>query len=118
MSSVAAIVPVLQVEPIDPRIGRAKTDARRFTMLVIPLALLLLTFKVYSIEQSAFFTLSCIVFAGFAVSYWLPFRYKEPVVIALSLAGAYLLLSPLVASLLIVVGLLMFGIVRSGLEFH
>ena len=118
MSSVAAIVPALQVEPIDPRLERAKTDARRFTMLVIPLALLLLTFKVYSIEQPAFFTLSCIVFAGFAVSYWLPFRYKEPVVIALSLAGAYLLLSPLVASLLIVVGLLMFGIVRSGLEFR
>ncbi len=43
---------------------------------------------------------------------------KEPFLILLSLAGAYVLLSPAVASLLIVVGLLLFGIIRSGIEFR
>ena len=102
----------------DARVERSKPDVRRFAMLVIPLALLLFTFKVYNLEQPAFFRLACIVFGGFVVSYWLPFRYKEPFVILLSLAGAYVLLSPLVASLLIAVGLLLFGIIRSGLEFR
>jgi alginate O-acetyltransferase complex protein AlgI len=118
MSTVAAAIPTSQAGPIDSRVERSKPDVRRFTMLVIPLALLLLTFKVYSLEQPAFFRLACIVFGGFFVSYWLPFRYKEPFVLLLSLAGAYALLSPLVASLLIAVGLLLFGIVRSRLEFH
>ena len=58
------------------------------------------------------------MFGGFAISYWLPFRFKEPFQILLSLAGAYVFLSPVVASLLIAAGLAMFGILRSGLEFR
>ncbi len=118
MSTVTAAAPALQAGVLDPRVERSKPDVRRFAMLVIPLALLLFTFKVYNLEQPAFFRLAGIVFGGFVVSYWLPFRHKEPFVILLSLAGAYALLSPLVASLLIAVGLVLFGIVRSGLEFR
>ena len=118
MSTVATAIPTVSTPVRDPRIERSTTDVRRFAMLIIPLALLLLTFKVYNLEQPAFFKLACIVFAGFAVSYWLPFRYKEPFLILLSLSGAYVLLTPLVATLLIAAGLLMFGIVRSGLEFR
>jgi D-alanyl-lipoteichoic acid acyltransferase DltB (MBOAT superfamily) len=91
---------------------------RRFAMLVVPLALLLVIFKKYSLEQPAFFTLACLVSGGFAVSYWLPFRFKETFFILLSLAGAYVLLSPSVASLLIAAGLLLFAIIRSGLDFR
>jgi len=97
---------------------RSKTDVRRFLLLAIPLALLLALFKVYNLEQPAFFLLACLVFGGFAVSYWLPFRFKETFLILLSLAGAYVLLSPWVASLLIVVGFGLFGIVRSGIAFR
>src|SRR5271165_7301714 len=118
MSTVAAVTPAMPAPAVDPRLARSKPDVRRFTMLVIPLGLLLLTFKVYNLEQPAFFRLACIVFGGFAISYWLPFRYKEPFLILLSLTGAYLLLSPVVASLLIGVGLLIFGIVRSGIDFR
>ena len=118
MSTVAAAIPRVQTLALDPRVERSKPDPRRFAMLATLLALLLLTFKIYNLEQPAFFKLACIVFSGFAISYWLPFRYKEPFVILLSLAGAYVLLSPLVASLLIVAGLLLFGIIRSGLEFR
>jgi hypothetical protein len=87
-------------------------------MLAISLALLLVLFKVYDLEQPAFFLLACLVFGGFAISYWLPFRFKETFLILLSLAGAYVLLSPLVASLLIAIGFGLFGIVRSGLGFR
>jgi hypothetical protein len=118
MTTVAAVIATVKAEPIDPRVERAQPDVRRFAMLAASLSLLLFTFKVYNLEQPAFFRLACIVFAGFAVSYWLPFRYKEPFLILLSLAGAYVLLGPAVASLLIAAGLLIFGIVRSGMEFR
>src|SRR3984957_3675827 len=81
----------------DPRGVRSQTDVRRFAMLAVPLALLLAVFKVYSLEQPAFFSLACLVFGGFAVAYWLPFRFKENFFILLSLVGAYVLLDPPVA---------------------
>ena len=118
MSTVAVAASSLPAPTADPLAERSKPDARRFAMLVVPLAFLLLTFKVYNLEQPAFFKLACLVFGGFVISYWLPFRFKEHFLILLSLSGAYVLLSPLVASLLIAVGLLMFSIVRSGLQFR
>src|SRR5208282_4683285 len=118
MSTVTAVMPASRTEALDPRVEHSQPDVRRFAMLIIPLALLLLTFKVYNLEQPTFFRLACIAFAGFAVSYWLPFQYKQPFLILLSLARAYLLLSPLVASLLIVAGLILFGIVRCKIEFR
>ena len=118
MSTVAAVTPAIPAPAVDPRLERAKPDVRRFAMLVVALAFLLLTFKVYNLEQPAFFRFACIVVGGFVISYWLPFRYKEPFLILLSLVGAYVLLGPAVASLLIAAGLLLFGIVRSELQFR
>ncbi|HVN82972.1 MAG TPA: hypothetical protein VMW38_28570 [Terriglobia bacterium] len=118
MSAVAAAISTVPAQVLDLRLERAKPNVRRFAMLTIPLALLLLSFKIYNIEQPAFFTLACLAFGGFAISYWLPFRHKEWFLILLSLGGAYALLSPITASLLIAAGLLLFGIVRIGLEFR
>jgi hypothetical protein len=109
---------VLPSRSLDLQIDRSKTNVRRFALLAIPLALLLTVFKVYSLEQPAFFWLSCLAFGGFAVSYWLPFQFKEPFLIALSLGGAFVLLSPQTASWLIVLGLAMFGVLRTGLQFR
>jgi alginate O-acetyltransferase complex protein AlgI len=102
----------------DGRAVRSTTDVRRFAMLVIPLALLLVLFKAYNLEQPSFFSLACLVFGGFAVSYWLPLRWKEIFLILLSLAGAYVVLSPLVASLVIGSGLMLFALARSPLDFR
>ncbi len=113
MATATAVASQAFAPAVEPQLERAQTDARRFVMLVIPLALLLVTFKVYALEQPAFLTLAYLVFGGFAVSYWLPFRFKETFQILLSLAGAYVLLGPAVASMLIAAGLLMFGIIRS-----
>jgi alginate O-acetyltransferase complex protein AlgI len=113
-----ATVPILQSPPPDARERRSTPDALRFSMLAAPLALLLVIFKVYKLEQPAFFSLACLVFGGFAVSYWLPFRFKENFFILLSLAGAYVMLDAAVATLLIAIGLIMFGVVRSSLQFR
>lgn len=116
--TLTAVVPVVTAPAIDEPLERSKTDLRRFAMLVIPLALLLVVFRVYRLEQPAFFKLACLVFGGFVVSYWLPLRFKETFFILLSLAGAYVLVSPVVASLLIATGLALFGVVRSGFDFR
>lgn len=116
--SAAAASPVLKTSAIDVRLERSRPSVRRFAILAVQLALLLVVFKVYGLEQPAFFTLACLVFAGFAVSYWLPLRFKETFVILLSLGGAAILLSPVVAALLIVVGLGMFGVIHSGMAFR
>lgn len=114
----AGTVTALETQALDAQVENSRTDVRRFGMLVVPLALLLAAFKVYGLEQPTFFLLACLMFGGFAVSYWLPFRYKRTFAILLSLAGAYVLLSPLVASLLIAAGLLLFAILRTNLDFR
>jgi hypothetical protein len=103
---------------VDVRVERSKPDVRRFAILGVQLALLLVVFKVYKLEEAAFFSLACLVFAAFAVSFWLPFRFKETFLIVLSLAGACVLLSPLVAGLLAAAGLAMFAVVRGRLPFR
>jgi len=118
LSISAAVNPTLPTPAPDVFADRSKTDAWRFLMLAIPLALLLYVFKLYKLEQPAFFTLACMVFAGFAISYWLPFRYKETFVILLSLAGAFVLLSPLFAGLVIAAGLGFFAIIRTNIAFR
>jgi alginate O-acetyltransferase complex protein AlgI len=116
--TLTAVIPAVAAPALEVPLERSKPDLGRFAMLVIPLALLLVVFKVYRLEQPAFFRLACLVFGGFVVSYWLPLRFKEAFFIVLSLAGAYVLLDPVVASLLIASGLVLFGIIRSELDFR
>jgi alginate O-acetyltransferase complex protein AlgI len=104
--------------PAKTQVENATPDVRRFAMLAVSLALLLATFKIYDIEQPIFFRLACLVCGGFVVSYWLPFRFKETFFIALSLAGAYVLVSPMVATLLIAAGLSLFAVIRIPLSFR
>jgi hypothetical protein len=118
MATVATFTDSVQPSVNSIQVSNSRPDLRHFTMLAIPLALLLLIFKAYSLERPAFFLLSCLVFSGFAISYWLPFRYKEAFLILLSLTGAYALLSPAVATLLIATGLAMFGVIRSRIKFR
>jgi alginate O-acetyltransferase complex protein AlgI len=114
----ATTQPGLRTPAIDDRAGRALTDFRRFTLLALPLALLLLVFRAYLLEQPAFSKLAYLVFGGFAVNYWLPFRLKQLFLILLSLAGAYFLMSAEVASLLFAIGLALFAIIRTQLSFR
>jgi alginate O-acetyltransferase complex protein AlgI len=93
-----------------PRIGR-------FLILAAQLAGLLLVFHLYHLEQPAFVLMSAGIFGAFLVHYWLPFRFKEVFWIAVSLIGAFWLVEPRVAVLLISVGLVFFLILRSPVPY-
>ena len=66
-----------------------KVRTTRFLAISAQLALLLLVFRLYRVEEPAFFVLAVIAFGGFAVSYWLPRSWKEPFFVALSIGGAF-----------------------------
>lgn len=90
----------------------------RFAALLCELLGLLAIFRAYEIEGPVFFTLSCIVVIGFVIHYWLPFHWKEWFLIAWSISGAYLLVDPVSASLLIVVVLAVYGIAASPIAYR
>lgn len=89
-----------------------------FAALLAQLAALVAVFRIYLIETHAFLVLSCLVFAGFAIHYWLPFRWKEWFFIVLSTGGAYLLLEPLLSTVLIAAGLAIFGVAASPFPYR
>jgi hypothetical protein len=95
----------------------AKPGLLQFALLALPLLLLLAVFRIFRIEQPEFFRLSCVVFGGFAVSYWLPRRFRRLFLTLLSVGGAYVVLSPLAATALIGSGALIFAVVRSPFSF-
>jgi hypothetical protein len=113
-----AALPSAPVTVLAAQIERSRRNLWRFAVLAVQLGLLLLVFDLYGLESRRFLTLSSLIVGGFIVSYWLPFRFKEPFYIALSLGGAFLLLDPAVAGLLIGAGGILFAIVRSGLAFR
>ena len=102
---------------VDPRAAMAQPDIVRFTSLIAQLGVLLAVFYFYRIEEPAFGILSLLVFAGFAIHYWLPFAWKQPFYIVWSLAGAFVMLQPVTALLVIAAGLVLYGIVSSRFTF-
>ena len=72
---------------------RAAIDPARFAALAAQLGLLLGVFWALRVESSRFFILSACAFVGFAVHYFVPFRWKKHAFIGISLAGGYIVLS-------------------------
>jgi alginate O-acetyltransferase complex protein AlgI len=104
--------------PADPRAARATTDVFRYAWLLAQLALLIGVFKLYDIEEAAFGLLSLLVVGAFSIHYWVPFAWKSPFLIAWSLASAFVMLSPVTAALLIVAGLVLYGIATAPIPFR
>jgi D-alanyl-lipoteichoic acid acyltransferase DltB (MBOAT superfamily) len=114
--------PLVDVQPVrpaaDPREARAVPSLPAFALIVLQLAALTAVFQVFNVEERSFHHLAAICFGGFAVHYWLPFRYKEWFWIGLSLAGAFVLMDPLSASVLITLALAIYGIATAALPFR
>jgi D-alanyl-lipoteichoic acid acyltransferase DltB (MBOAT superfamily) len=115
-----AVLPGLAapVRPVDIRETRATVDPQRFAWLMAQLGLILAVFHLYALEEAAFLILAWMLVAGFAIHYWLPFAWKEPFWIGWSLAGAFVMLEPFAALLLIVAGLTIYGIVAMPIAFR
>jgi D-alanyl-lipoteichoic acid acyltransferase DltB (MBOAT superfamily) len=99
-------------------VAMAQPDLMRFVSLMVQLGLLLAVFHLYSIEERAFEILSFMIVGGFAIHYWLPYEWKERFYIGWSLVGAFVMLPPSAAGLLILSGLLLFGIVALPIAFR
>jgi hypothetical protein len=82
------------------------------------LTLLLVVFSLYRTEEGGFFRMAAMSFAAFVVHYWLPFRFKELWWIAVSMAGAALLVGPTVAGLVIACGIFMYLIAAAPLSYR
>ena len=101
----------------DPRALRAAPSVAGFALIMVQLAALFAVFRVFSLEDRAFHLVATLSFGGFAVHYWLPFRYKEWFWIALSLGGAFVLLEARSASVLIAIALAIYGIATAGVPY-
>lgn len=110
-------VPARPAAAQDPRVANAIPHVWKFAAVVSQLAALFYVFYEFRLEERGFLLLAGLMFFGFAVQYWLPFAYRRPFVLALSLAGAYVLLEPVTATLLIGSGLGIFALLASPLPF-
>ncbi|HEY1753837.1 MAG TPA: hypothetical protein VGG72_00470 [Bryobacteraceae bacterium] len=93
--------------------AHATPDLRRFLVLSAQLGLLAVVFSLFNLESAGFGKLLVGVFGIFAVHYWVPFRFKEPLWILASMGGAFWVLDPLPAALVIATGFAFFLILRS-----
>ncbi|MGB6199993.1 MAG: hypothetical protein WBF35_10625 [Candidatus Acidiferrales bacterium] len=101
----------------DTREGHATTRIGGFLALAAQLAALLLVFHLYHLETPAFILMSAAAFGAFLVHYWLPFRFKELFWVGVSMVGAFWIVEPRVAVMLIAIGLAFFLILRSPVPF-
>lgn len=106
-----------------PRFDAARHDAARprpaaFAASATQLALLLLTIRALALEQSfGLVAITPLVFPGFCVHAWLPARLKPPFFLALSLGAFALVLGPAQATLVVALGLALFGLCHLPVAF-
>jgi hypothetical protein len=80
--------------------GAADPDVswRTVALYCVPLGLIALVIHEFSIESPAFFTLSLVVWGGFAIHALLPRRFRLPFLVALTVAAATIVFGPIGAA--------------------
>lgn len=91
---------------------------RSFVLVCAQLALLLVVFRVYRVEEPAFYVLAVIAFGGFMVSYWLPVAWKEGFFVAVSVAGSFFIAEPTVAAGVLAIALAVYGVARLRVAYR
>lgn len=115
----SAAIPEFAAPKPDPRELRAAPRAGRFLIIAVQLALLEAVFATFhTLDKPVFVRLAAIVFAAFAAHYWLPFRWKEPFWIAVSIAGSFFIVEPRVAELMLLSLAGFFLILRAPVPFR
>jgi D-alanyl-lipoteichoic acid acyltransferase DltB (MBOAT superfamily) len=116
-AAVAVSTPADRTPTADRRATNATRHVWRFAALMAQLGLVLVLFRELRLEEPAFLRLAAIVFFGFAVQYWLPFSWRRHFCLAVSMAGAYVLLEPLTATLLLAAGGALYALLASPMSF-
>jgi hypothetical protein len=118
MQASAAASKVATAKP-DPRERHAAPRVGRFLILAVQLVLLQLVFATFhTMEKPLFLRLSGMLFGAFAVHYWLPFRWKEPFWVVVSIAGSFFLVQPRVAEYVLLSLAVFFAILRAPIAFR
>ena len=106
------------VSPAERRLANAATDPLKFLALAGQLAVVLAVFVVFRVDEGGFLRMAAATCGAFLVHYWLPFRWKEPWWIAASWGGAVVLLGPVVAGLIVGIGLAIFAVLALPIAFR
>ncbi len=104
-------------EPSRERSPRQNTELMKYVAIVLQLALLATLVKRYNIENPAFFQLTVLAFAGFAVHYFLPLANRLPFFLALSFAGIVMVLGISQAGWLVGIGLVLIALCHVPIPF-
>jgi D-alanyl-lipoteichoic acid acyltransferase DltB (MBOAT superfamily) len=116
VDAVATSAPAAPVA--DPRAARAVRSLPTFGLILLQLAAVLAVFRVFALGDRGFNLVLALSVGGFAIHYWLPFRYKEWFWIALSTAGAFVLLDPKSAAVLIALTFIIYGVATAPAPFR
>jgi hypothetical protein len=87
-----------------------RVEVTQFLILVLQLGLLFIAFRQFQIESGAFLRIAALAFAGFAVNYFLPLRYRLSFFLGLSLLGIAVVMGLASAAWLIAVGMVLIGL--------
>ncbi len=89
----------------------------RFALICLQLGLLSVVLRQFQIESGAFLRVALLAFAGFAIHAFLPFRYRLPFFLCLSLAAIALVFGPIESAWLIGIGILLIVICHLPVSF-
>ncbi|AGA31463.1 hypothetical protein [Singulisphaera acidiphila] len=89
-----------------------RRDYRQFLPILAHLGLFLAVFKVFRVEGRAFQLLIALSLVALPVHYLLPYRWKKPLFVAVSIAGLALVFGPLAATYVVALALLLIGVCR------
>jgi hypothetical protein len=89
----------------------------KFAAIMLQLVLLAVLIKRYEIESPAFFDLTVLAFAGFAVHYLLPLTYRFSFFLVLSVAAIVMVLGVTQAAWLLGIGFVIIGLCHAPLRF-
>ena len=70
----------------------SRVSIGRYVFLLLQLSLLAVALRQFQIENSALLRISLLGFAGFAVHYFLPLKWRLPFFVALSLGGLFMVM--------------------------
>src|SRR6476619_480336 len=103
-----------------PAIAPSKVNWRQaieFLAIIAQLVLLAILIKRYNIESPAFIQMSYLVFAGFAIHYFLPLAYRLPFFLALSVVVTVWILDWEASAWLMGIGLVLVGLCHLPVAF-
>lgn len=98
-------------------VATGQISIKNYMLILFQLGLILLVFRQFQIESSAFRLIAMLAFGGFAIHALLPLQYRLHFFLVLSLASIVTVLDPVNGMSVILIGLLLIGICHLPISF-